>query len=892
MLLKVTRFAVLGLCVAGLSPQSSMAADQKPAGRVLQYRAESGEMSFALVLEPRSRGQVAKERDHVVLFDTSASQTGEHRKQSLAVLESFLKSLPAGDRVRLFAVDVEPHELTAGWVVANSPDALMAQRKLARRAPLGATDLGAALKVAAESFQTDREATIAYFGDGFSGLKNVSETELQPLVAQMQARHIAINSYAVGPKKDLQFLGVLANWTGGTVSVDDGESAAVAAGQQLASAAGAVVFYPSEIKIEPVGTKLFPSQPLPVRGDRETVLLGKGRVPDRITVSHGAESVSWSVSGANVQTDEAFVSVLVQRAEHQPLNAPFATAKLLDIAKSEFSSRVNQLQIIGDTALFDHDIKKAEAAGKAIREIDPKNEAAGRLLASATKMQAKTKLVSQEVEAADPSKAPSTTGQTRQEPGSLIGQQQAMQVIRTDQMRLEVNRSIEGARAIAAEDPDAAISIIKKAMGAVSSAQDIDKDVQLSLTKRLQGVRSDIVNQKDVQEQRLMAQRQRVSAIEAQKRLIGQIQLDNERVEQLIDRVRSLIEEARRGNPSAYGEAEAVANVTLNLRPGDGTATAAKVTSVAARQLYVAYYLRNLRADRFLETLEQVERSHVSFPDEPPIRWPAPEVWKQLSERRKQYASVDLHKASGAEKRITAALDDQSGVSFTEQPLKVAIDFLASQHEIPILLDKPTLEAAGVTEDTPVTLNVAGIPFRSVLNLMLKDLNLTYVIQNDVMIITTVEEAGNRLQTRVYPVGDLVIDLNAQSLGALGGGGLGGGFGGGLGGGGQANGGQQGGGGFGGGGGGGFFNVPPALMPQAQQRKVQQAKVNKAQAPAAPKALAPARPRAADKIVDPELNQLLDGILKEEASTAAPQPFAGFAQVKDDTSSLRGKKKP
>ncbi len=890
MLLKVTSFAAFGLCVAGMASQQVLAADRAPASRVLQYRADSGETSFALVLEAKSAGEVSTERDHVVLFDTSASQTGEHRKQALAVLESFLKALPATDRIRLLGVDVEPKELTDGFVAASSVDATKAYQRLARRAPLGATDLGKALNAAIAAVQPGRSTTLVYVGDGFSSLNLLQETEMKAIVGQLRSRHVPFNSFAVGPKRDLQLLGMLANLSGGVVNLDDGEVAASAAGQQLAKSATASVFYPSEIRVEGARTRLFPAEPLPIRSDRETVLLGKGQIPTQISVSQGATKLSWSIGADQVQDDQTFVSTLVQRAEQEPLNVPFAGTKLLDIAKSEFAARVNQLNIIGDAALFDHDLKKAEAAGKAIREIDPKNEGASRLLASATKL--KTKLVSQPAEAQDPSDAASTTGDTRQEAGALIGQMEAKTEIITQHMRLQVERTIESARALGAEDPDASINLLKKAQGAVSSTEDMDPDVRLNLLKRLQGVLADIKGQKEVQEERQIRQRERVAANEAQKRLIAQMQLDDERMEQLIDRVRALLDEAARGNPSAYGEAEAVANVALNLRPGNGTATAAKTGAVAARQLYVAYYLRNLRADRFLETLEQVERSHVSFPDEPPIRWPAPEVWKQLSERRKQYASVDLHKSSGAEKRITAALDDQSSVQFVEQPLKVAIEYLSSRHEIPILLDKVTLEAAGITEDTPITLTVAGVPLRSILNLMLKEHNLTYVIQNDVMMITTVEEAGNRLQTRVYPVGDLVINLNAQSLGGTGGGALGGAFGGGLGGGGQVGGG---GGMMGGGGGGGFFNVPAAVMPQVAQRKAPQAAVKKA-VPVAPKALPAAAPRniapAAPKAenADPELNNILDGILKEEAAVRPTKPFAGFAQVKDDAPT--GKKKP
>jgi hypothetical protein len=119
------------------------------------------------------------------------------------------------------------------------------------------------------------------------------------------------------------------------------------------------------------------------------------------------------------------------------------------------------------------------------------------------------------------------------------------------------------------------------------------------------------------------------------------------------------------------------------------------------------------------------------------------------------------------------------------------------------------LEEEGVTTDTPVTIHVEQISLKSALKLLLGQLNLTYLIADDVLKITSQLSAGNALITKVYPVADLVIPIQSLGggLGGGGGGGLGGGGGGGLGGGGGGGlGGGGGGGGFGGGF--GFRNVP------------------------------------------------------------------------------------
>ena len=96
-------------------------------------------------------------------------------------------------------------------------------------------------------------------------------------------------------------------------------------------------------------------------------------------------------------------------------------------------------------------------------------------------------------------------------------------------------------------------------------------------------------------------------------------------------------------------------------------------------------------------------------------------------------------------------------MEFIETPLSDVIDFLKDHHHIEIQLDNKALSDVGIGSDTPVTKNLKGISLRSALNLLLRDLNLTWTIQNEVLLITTPEEAENQLITKVYDVSDLVV---------------------------------------------------------------------------------------------------------------------------------------
>lgn len=877
-----TRIATMGLSVAMalcVVHAASANADETASARLLQYRSESGEPVQAILLDAPKSADTLMVRDHIVLVDTSASQNGGHRVQALATLDAFLAGLAEGSRFRLFAIDVAPEELTEGLTATTGAAADRARELLARRAPLGATDLGRGLQAAFDAAGDTRNPAVLYIGDGVSGLRLIQADRMQSLVDEFRNGRIPVSSYAIGPRRDLQLLGVLANWTGGNVILDDGETDARILGQQLARTAEQTVIYPQDVVVEPGGAALLPASSLPLRSDRATVYLSRGTAPTALAARSAEGAIQWSVNGVTSDASHAFLATLVQRVEHSAIDAPFAGESMLNAAQDAFARRVNQLSALGDAALLDRDLRQAAEYGKAIQELDPANAQADRLISSAAKFQT----ISQVAQPADPN-APTADATTQQKAGSLIAEIEVLQAIKTQQFQAIVARTIQEVRKVAEEDPDAALSTLKRAIGAVKAAEDIDPDQRIALAKRLQGVLADVKGQKEVAELKSIRAQERVAAIEAQRRLIDDIEIADDRLERLIDNVRSLIETASHGEPEKYLEAEAVAEEAVNLQPGNGVATAAQVVSEASGQLYTAFFMRSLRADRFLETLEQVERSHVPFPDEPPIRWPRPEVWKALTERRKQYASVDLHKATTAEKRITAALDDQTTINFADTPLVDAIEYLQRQHEIPIILDTVSIEEAGLLVDEPVNLILAGVTLQSALKIMLSELELTYVIEDEVMKITTVEVANEKLSTRVYPVGDLVVDLNALSLG----GGAGGAFGGGQGGQGAGGlgGGQQGGGGVGGGfggGGGGAFSVAPPKLPKGMSKQLE----DKA---------APVKPPA-----DPELRGILDGILNETASEESASvnqvSFEGYAQVKapafrfDNESIQRLKKK-
>ena len=88
------------------------------------------------------------------------------------------------------------------------------------------------------------------------------------------------------------------------------------------------------------------------------------------------------------------------------------------------------------------------------------------------------------------------------------------------------------------------------------------------------------------------------------------------------------------------------------------------------------------------------------------------------------------------------------------------MDTLGRMAGVNVYLDPQGLNAEGVTSDTPVTLNLTQpISLKSALNLVLSPLGLSYVIQNEVLRITSEQTRDSNTYAKVYYVADLVMPI-------------------------------------------------------------------------------------------------------------------------------------
>jgi hypothetical protein len=90
---------------------------------------------------------------------------------------------------------------------------------------------------------------------------------------------------------------------------------------------------------------------------------------------------------------------------------------------------------------------------------------------------------------------------------------------------------------------------------------------------------------------------------------------------------------------------------------------------------------------------------------------------------------------------------------FQAMPISDAFGFISESHQIPIRIDEGALSDLGVFLDDEITFTTSGVPMRDAIELILDDVggsDLSYIIKNDVLMITSVTDAEDSMETRLY----------------------------------------------------------------------------------------------------------------------------------------------
>lgn len=858
--------ASLLIAIASLSLNVNLQAAE-PA-RLITFEQE-GQTYYALSLMPEVEKKQADSSSIVVLFDTSASQQGAYRDAAMSSLQALLSNLRPSDQVELLAVDLGVKALTDAPAAVGSPELAAAVDSLAQQIPLGSTDLAGALTAASTRLQATNsgQRTVIYIGDGISVANLLDTPELTKVVNELREARVSVTSFAVGPKMDAQLLAVLANQTGGNLYVQprmvwqdeakglsDAEAQAEnarnarIAGEHLAKWSAATVLWPKQVELTSELGKVYPATMPPLRSDRDSILLGVtgDQLPETVAATiqtdgvAGANELTWAVKPEASLEDNAFLVEVVKAAElDEGISLPtIGSVGLLETARL-VGARMDQLTRLAERAIALGDHETAKRIADAVLESDPGNVQArtvqlvveqsgpvdqleGSIIvdtptpAAAPTVAAPTGdivLVQPEVvQGPVVTQLPPAAGGLLDEiadGGDLLDRVELERRVFVEMLSKEIQNTLIDSRAQMTTNPDQAIQDLKLSLESVQRVADLDAGKRAELVSKLRNALKEAHYQASLKDELDRQRQEELAASRAQQLINDRLTRRIQREKQLMDQFNALVDERR------YIEAQEVAQIVEEIDPNGVTPRVATHWARFKRHEYLMAAARSARWQASWDAWYQIELTHIPFPDNPPIVYPDADVWEELTKRRERWSSVDLSAQSKAEERIQSALRSplKRRWSYDGETMDVIMEEIEEEYEIPIVFDKAALDEVAISPESEVSIDIDNVSLRSALNIMFKEPgleDLTYVIDDEVLLITTNDQADATLKVKVYPVADLVLPVETPPLiGGAGGGAGGGGGGGGLGGGGGGGlgGGGGGGGGLGGGGGGGFFNV-------------------------------------------------------------------------------------
>ncbi len=227
----------------------------------------------------------------------------------------------------------------------------------------------------------------------------------------------------------------------------------------------------------------------------------------------------------------------------------------------------------------------------------------------------------------------------------------------------------------------------------------------------------------------------------------------DEEISSLVETYNDLMDQRR------FPEAEVVAKKVSALSPGSSIAVSMFTASRQGTRLQINQDIRDEKEDNINKVFLSVDAAGIPMDPGRDIQFSDAKVWGDLTRRRSE--SRDTNKRlSTAEKEIQRRLDTPVDINYNSRQLGEVMQDLAAVTNIPIVMDSRAMEELRVNSDSPVTLDLPkAIPLKSALNLILGKYELTYVIQNDVLNITSIEAKRSMVYPWTYRVAELVTPI-------------------------------------------------------------------------------------------------------------------------------------
>jgi len=331
---------------------------------------------------------------------------------------------------------------------------------------------------------------------------------------------------------------------------------------------------------------------------------------------------------------------------------------------------------------------------------------------------------------------------------------QAMQEVKMQKLRNEgIDAQKDATKMFQAGDTDRALEVLQDYKKTLE-ASGLDSDRQALLRRPID---SRLAQFNMLKQQRDFEKKQVDQQTSVQRRIVQERMVEQEKKEkvaELMKQFKALFKEAK------YPEAMICAHKALDLDPDNTVAEAAIYTTRMAMGVSEHKKDKQGKEDMVLGSLNDTDKEGPFLNSSNPVAF---DRERSLANRDRKPLD-ELFKLnnikSEKEQQIYRRLDQPiSSMDFKEMPLKQILDDVQGLTGINIVVDEPALMDAGISLDKQITQRLSGISLKSALYVLLQQVHLTYVVQNEVLNVTTEDHARGKCVVRIHPVLDLVTPV-------------------------------------------------------------------------------------------------------------------------------------
>ena len=246
------------------------------------------------------------------------------------------------------------------------------------------------------------------------------------------------------------------------------------------------------------------------------------------------------------------------------------------------------------------------------------------------------------------------------------------------------------------------------------------------------------------------ADRREQVALRRQRRVDNSTQL-----QKLVEEFNTLIDEER------FMEAQVVARQAADLAPNSDVVAILTEKATLLRRLDRMGRIKAAKEEGFWGAMANVERASAGFDDSDPLVINDPELWNKNSLERISKRDASQYN-SEADRRIWNILRNQSVQGDYRGTLAEAVDQLSRQAGVNIVFDDLALAGENIQKDHLIDIPIREpISLRSALEVILNSAGLVFVVENEVIKVTSRDASQSKLETKTYYIGDLVMPVTA-----------------------------------------------------------------------------------------------------------------------------------